>query len=821
MSVYLARIEQVNEYYNVRPVLELNEEGYYEVDEDKFGQYGTITISAIYGTANTSYIQDQKYYIFSISDSELNSLEQNSSGYKIKAIDFIPKCKSVDSSVIREVISLSDTYDIDNFEVWRESPIYGIIPPISRTVYLSDNYQVIGPFTWEEISENGYIFTPNSPNGDPYLIDCYDKNDVQDQIYIFDAAKKSYDLYAGCVRHIIRLEELPENKIKIDCINDDGLKEFVSRLLSEQTDSRKEKRDIKSAVMALPKERLTDSRKERIVKLVKNGELADQTIKLIPNVLMSDVNTIQPLIDVILGNVDYLNKIYPVIKTQEGFHVELERIEKEKNIKEEELKALELKIELVKNSSGLDFGESKVIFDELSAENKDLKEQLEKFQSLEDVQFEYEKRQKLFEEAKKNHDSYSGVNNMLEEEIKKKVQAGYASIAFDGALSSILMSEAANFERKNRKIKMKKVIASYTDIKDKSNIQNAIDLIDFLYKELVYKCKRNITKNDIANIIICVSQGFLTIFAGEPGTGKTSLVSLLANILGLNNNQNPRYVEIAVEKGWTSRRDLIGYYNPLTKTFDASNKGMFEALSILKVEEELKGYEFPYWILLDEANLSQMEHYWADFMSACDLDKKKRRISLSEEYDFPIANNLRFLATINLDHTTEILSPRLIDRSWIIKLYATDIDIEDYEEGLIDLEYPIISFDIFDKLNKSECWKSSKMDASLVEKFNRIRAIYHDVGINFSPRTIRMIKRYCLASKDLMDISENSYVSLDYAVAQKILPMIDGYGDKYKEFLEKLMKECDSGTMPICSNLLQSIKEKGSFNMQYYQFFAR
>ncbi|MDA8226487.1 MAG: hypothetical protein M0T74_02070 [Desulfitobacterium hafniense] len=112
--------------------------------------------------------------------------------------------------------------------------------------------------------------------------------------------------------------------------------------------------------------------------------------------------------------------------------------------------------------------------------------------------------------------------------------------------------------------------------------------------------------------------------------------------------------------------------------------------------------------------------------------------------------------------------------------------------------------------------------SSIVDKFNRISKIYQeDASISFSPRIIGMIKRFCLASKDLMDSSENSYVALDYAVAQKLLPIINGYGESYQKFIDNLLKECDKNTMPTCNKLLMEIQKKGTTNMQNYQFFAR
>ena len=49
MSTYLSRVEHIGDYYNVRPILEMMDGGFVEVDSQKFGQYGTITIAAIYG----------------------------------------------------------------------------------------------------------------------------------------------------------------------------------------------------------------------------------------------------------------------------------------------------------------------------------------------------------------------------------------------------------------------------------------------------------------------------------------------------------------------------------------------------------------------------------------------------------------------------------------------------------------------------------------------------------------------------------------------------------------------------------------------------
>lgn len=102
--------------------------------------------------------------------------------------------------------------------------------------------------------------------------------------------------------------------------------------------------------------------------------------------------------------------------------------------------------------------------------------------------------------------------------------------------------------------------------------------------------------------------------------------------------------------------------------------------------------DYPFVVMLDEANLSPMEHYWADFMNTADMNKDKREINLNEQYELKIPQTLRFLATINYDLTTEILSPRLIDRAWIILLESGNLNIND---AVVDKEIeplPLISY---------------------------------------------------------------------------------------------------------------------------------
>lgn len=350
---------------------------------------------------------------------------------------------------------------------------------------------------------------------------------------------------------------------------------------------------------------------------------------------------------------------------------------------------------------------------------------------------------------------------------------------------------------------------------------NCVDIIKRVTEFVHDKAHRDVTFNDVANYLICITQGFITTFAGEPGTGKTSLCNILAKALGLvANAPQRRFVDISVERGWSSHKDFIGYYNPLSKKMERSNGEVFNAFELMDKECDCDIAEIaPFVILLDEANLSPIEHYWAAFLRNCDFGSvSNRTIPLGGSKSFKLPDHLRFLATVNFDHTTEELSPRFLDRSWVIMLEPTRID-DEVDEDIENCE-DMISFAA---MKAAFCiGKNDVIDEAIQNKWNAVQKIFRDHSLQIMPRNQKMVKNYCAVGCRCMerDTPATKYAPLDYAFSQKILPTINGNGENYRLLIEDLLKECTIQNMPISAKHLERMKRIAESNMGFYQFFS-
>lgn len=323
----------------------------------------------------------------------------------------------------------------------------------------------------------------------------------------------------------------------------------------------------------------------------------------------------------------------------------------------------------------------------------------------------------------------------------------------------------------------------------------------------------------IANFIISLQQSFITFFAGLPGVGKTSLARALADVQGLNN----RCHEVSVARGWTGQKDLIGYHNPLTNRFQPSNTGLYSFLNALNEEPESENAAMAY-IMLDEANLSPIEHYWSLFMAMTD-GNLENPITLGEE-KIRVPQNLRFIGTINYDGTTESLSARIIDRAPIIILDSADFDSNDtilHDVEKVSKSLPISSSQMNSLFGTSEKIPEFTDEEKIV--YSKIKSTLmqsdYSLGrpINISPRKEIAILQFCNVARAFMREYQDLR-ALDVAVLQHILPLVRGSGAPFSQRMRKLKQELETSELSLSAEYVNRIISLGEHDLQTYDFFC-
>lgn len=356
------------------------------------------------------------------------------------------------------------------------------------------------------------------------------------------------------------------------------------------------------------------------------------------------------------------------------------------------------------------------------------------------------------------------------------------------------------------------------------------DLADLLVSRL--REVRRYDRNMVLNLYLSVVQNFLTVFAGEPGAGKTSVCRLIAGSLGLTPERMPadlaqtgsRFVEVPVEYGWTTKRDLIGYWNPLSNRFESSDPDRWALIRTLDAEARSAfGSCWPAIMLLDEANLSPMEYYWSDWMRLCDETEKASdapvAVSLWDKGKTLVPPTLRFVATINNDSTTESLSPRLIDRAAVITLpQLAELDAKRSVPAGRSEDAMVAWEDLTEVFGARALGREAGDVRALLEEVDRHA---QTLGIRLSPRSRRQVEGYVGAAAALFDAVEKpAWVdAVDFAVMQKVLPRISGTGGRYREGLDALLALLSDRGLARSAERLRSVVASGEDAMDCYRFF--
>lgn len=265
--------------------------------------------------------------------------------------------------------------------------------------------------------------------------------------------------------------------------------------------------------------------------------------------------------------------------------------------------------------------------------------------------------------------------------------------------------------------------------------------------------------------------------------------------------KDPNYKIVPVGANWTENRHVLGFYNVITEEYTET-----PSYSLIKAAKNDIGS--PYFLILDEMNLSHVERYFADFLSAIESGQPIPLYSNDDEnYELDIPDNLLIVGTVNVDETTYMFSPKVLDRANTIEfptMAAKEYMNSDFKEfdfkninylmnPLEDLDVRNMNvYDLKDIFMFINCSEGNLWDV-LSNELDLFQSILKKINFDFGFRVINEILRFMFVSwryEDSPQNWENWERYFDAQVKQKILPKLHGSQKAIGQTINELFNVC-------------------------------
>jgi len=258
-----------------------------------------------------------------------------------------------------------------------------------------------------------------------------------------------------------------------------------------------------------------------------------------------------------------------------------------------------------------------------------------------------------------------------------------------------------------------------------------------------------------------------------------------------------RIAFLSVRPDWTDNRSLLGYYNPLTVQYQSTK------LLALLLRAKLSPQQ-PHFVILDEMNLAKVEYYFSDFLSAMEsgtemiLHDSPDELSLDESRTtaiprrMPIPSNVFFCGTVNVDETTYMFSPKVLDRSNVIEF--NEVDLGSYpatrsSAGAFRLNAGVTIGDLLatSRLPSPSDWVA--LAEPYKDRLRQIHGLMAPHHLHFGYRVANEIARYMNLAAAFVD-SGGLDIGFDLQLLQKVFPKLAGNRARLEKPLSELLGWC-------------------------------
>lgn len=311
-----------------------------------------------------------------------------------------------------------------------------------------------------------------------------------------------------------------------------------------------------------------------------------------------------------------------------------------------------------------------------------------------------------------------------------------------------------------------------------------------------------------------LSKRFL-ILTGLAGSGKTKLAQAFARWITPLDSECVTVVPVGAD--WTGNENILGYPDGLRAPKLRADGSVEEAgaylskpaLALIQRALTPGNEQTPHFLILDEMNLSHVERYFADILSAIesgepiplheDAERKADGRDVPRQLSLP--DNLFIIGTVNVDETTYMFSPKVLDRANVIEFRLEADEVATFLKTPVKPRLDLLA-------GKGESFGKAFVDAAsnhdattpgAVEKqyaaemllfFTVLREQGAEFGYRVAHEAARFLHFYQQLGGFAPDDQSWFNNAMDAVIIQKLLPKLHGSRSKLEGLLWALAWAC-------------------------------
>src|SRR5690606_27295765 len=170
-----------------------------------------------------------------------------------------------------------------------------------------------------------------------------------------------------------------------------------------------------------------------------------------------------------------------------------------------------------------------------------------------------------------------------------------------------------------------------------------------------------------------------------------------------------------------------------------------------------------------------------------------------------VPSNLFIIGTVNIDETTNMFSPKVLDRANTIEFRVTQEEMKNFLGNIKEINMEALTgkgggmAKNFLELSANKSFATAdieNIDAALVQFFGELKKTGAEFGYRSATEILRLINQLTV-----LDDKLTTNQKIDIAIMQKLLPKLHGSRRKLCPVLETLGSFCISGDINIIKDV--------------------